>query len=88
MNAESCLCERCGAYIPPFRGKKIAEPWQKFGVVDICEKCGDKANKFLNYWGLKKPKDIESLRKYLQSGYLCKKETADHYNQLTQAGYY
>jgi hypothetical protein len=51
---------------------------------DLCNKCGSKANSFLNYWGVKKQVDKEMLRKFLVSGVLPMLK----YNAQMNAGYY
>lgn len=49
-----------------------------------CDKCGAKADSFINYYGMKKQKDLEALHRYLISGILPMKQ----YFMLINAGYY
>lgn len=62
---------------------KISEIYQ-VGYEDICERCGDKANRFVNYYGKKKPDDKEALRLFLVGGALPMRD----YSALANAGYY
>lgn len=40
----------------------------KVGYKDICDKCSIKADSFINYYGLKKQKDLDNLHRYLIGG--------------------
>lgn len=54
------------------------------GYKDICNKCGQKANSYVNYYGIKTPEDVLSLELFLLSGVLINNE----YSALMNAGYY
>lgn len=56
----------------------------RVGYVDICDKCAARASLYVNYYGVKKQKDIDSLHKFLINGKLPMK----HYSMLMNAGYY
>ncbi len=54
------------------------------GMTSICGSCGDKASKFINYWGKKKRKDRVALNNYLNTGAMVQKK----YSAQINAGYY
>ncbi len=58
-------CDRCGWL--ELHMEKLLKPYQRSELVNICSKCAPKANSFLNYYGIKKKKDIENLMNYLLS---------------------
>lgn len=59
-------CDRCG--VLALHMEKLLKPWRRNELVNICSKCGPKANSFFGYYGEKKPKHIEQLMQYLTSG--------------------
>lgn len=56
-------CDRCG--VLELHIEELLKPYQRPELLNICSKCGYKANSFLNYYGKKKLSDIERLMSYL-----------------------
>lgn len=56
-------CDRCGML--ELHMEKLNKPYQRTELVNICSKCAPKANSFLNYYGIKKQKDINKLMEYI-----------------------
>lgn len=79
-------CDRCGSYIEG-KPKEIILPYRKFGVMDLCDPCSKKADSFVDYCGVKTQKDIESLRRYLQSGSVSGELLGSKFSKLMNAGY-
>ena len=53
-------------------------------IVDVCDKCGDKLNQHVNYWGKKKESDKLKVRQILMTGELVN----NRFKQLMYAGYF
>jgi hypothetical protein len=56
----------------------------RVGYVDICGRCGQKADSFINYYGKKKESDLKRLHKFLVSGVLPMRD----FSKLMNAGYF
>lgn len=54
------------------------------GYSDICEKCADRVNKFIDYYGEKKPEDKAKVHRFLISGVLPMRD----FSALMNAGYW
>lgn len=81
-------CGHCGLTVTNYQYEyycfqELIESY-RVGYTDICDKCATKADKFVNYYGLKKQKDLDNLHRYLISGILPMKQ----YTMLMNAGYY
>lgn len=76
------ICDRCGD--DKCFCNDLRLQWRRSELVSICENCSDKADSFINYYGKKKPKDIESLMMYLTSG----RKQKEIFSAMMSAGYY
>lgn len=83
---EQCIV--CGAI-----NKDSSRPWlfvklkrcYRVGELEcLCEKCGRKADSFVNYYGAKTAKDEERLSKFLLSGVIPQNQ----FSALMNAGYF
>jgi len=66
----------------------LKKSYQVYGVQKLCKHCGDKANKFVDYYGKKHSQDLRNLRAYLLSGTRSMVLSQQLYNSLHNAGYY
>lgn len=64
--------------------REIKDVWRIHGMTDICECCGNKADKFIDYYGKKKKQDKQKLKSYLNTGVMVQKK----YSAQINAGYY
>lgn len=64
--------------------REVKDIYQVHDMVDICESCGNKADKFVDYYGVKNKSDKFKLKQYLNTGI----EVQNKYNALIHAGYY
>lgn len=77
-------CHVCGTIFEyAFQLGALKENYQ-VGYVDICWACGDTANSFINYYGVKKPEDLARLHQFLISGVLPMRD----FSTLMNAGYW
>ena len=53
------------------------------GMLELCESCGDKSSKFINYYGKKKESDLLKLKNYFNSGRMI----LNKYSAMMNAGY-
>ena len=89
-NERILQCGHCGStasnyQIEYYNFKELVTLYaDEVGYKDICDKCSTKADSFINYYGLKKQKDLDNLHRYLISGILPMKQ----YSMLISAGYY
>lgn len=74
-------CGVCGA---DTWGFNVLKEHYRVGYVHLCDSCGAKANKFVNYFGVKKPADLAALHQFLIGGI---KPMAD-FSALMNGGYY
>ena len=75
-------CDVCGS-----RDYFIDQLRSIYRVVDtefICENCAEKVNKFVNYYGPKKDKDRQAVKRFLNSGINATRA----YESMMNAGYY
>lgn len=86
-------CDRCGIET----GREYSIPWLHIEVKDayktrsvnfVCENCAKKANDFVDYYGKKKPEDIEALKQFLNSGLVSRNNETKALSCLMNAGYY
>lgn len=61
-------CDRCGKNCGWFNLTEMRDTYKVGGIVEVCNRCGDKANSFVNYYGAKKEKDRNSVFNFLLSG--------------------
>jgi hypothetical protein len=54
----------------------------------VCNECGEKASSYVNYYGVKKKKDVEKLLEYLKSGGHYQKVVCREFSKTMNAGYY
>ena len=73
-------CDRQPQY---YRMRDVRDCYLVSEHKDLCAKCGDKANSFLDYWGVKRKSDKEKLHNFLVSGVLPMVK----YNAQMNAGY-
>ena len=64
--------------------REIKDVWRVHGMADICECCGNKADRFIAYYGKKKLQDKQRLKSYLNTGAMVQKK----YSAQINAGYY
>lgn len=92
-------CDRCGKdcrvtafgyieFVPLYKLVEVKKSYQVIGVTHICDKCAVIANKFVDYYGKKSPKDLQSLREFLANGAISSKVIGKVYSQLMNGGYY
>ena len=83
-------CGHCGLTVSNYQHeyynfKELVNRYaDEVGYKDICDKCSTKADRFINYYGVKKQKDLDNLHRYLIGGVLPMKQ----YSMLINAGYY
>jgi hypothetical protein len=61
-------CDRCGVSCGWVNLTDMRDIYKIGGIMEICTKCADKANSFVNYYGKKKEKDKSDLFNFLLSG--------------------
>lgn len=89
-NEKFLQCGHCGLTVSNYQHeyynfKELLDHHaRRVGYKDICDKCGTRADSFINYYGMKKQKDLEALHRYLISGILPMRQ----YSMLINAGYY
>lgn len=74
-------CFQCGK--KGWWADRVSKHYVIHGFDIICQSCGENANSFVNYWGVKKPEDVNALKQYFNSGFLVQKK----FNALMNAGY-
>ena len=76
-------CDRCGYKCGWFNLNDLRDIYRVGGIVNLCNRCGDRANSFVDYYGKKKEKDKKDLSDFLMSGELVKKR----FDEINNAGY-
>ena len=83
MTLQCCVCGHVNTYRDCRYFHELIDRYS-VGYSDICEKCTTKSNKFINYYGVKKPEDLARLHQFLISGVLPMRD----FSTLMNAGYW
>lgn len=87
MKRKTCL--KCGVthdnhHWQFFYMYDLRDFYSVLGLQVLCQKCGDKANSFVNYFGKKKDEDIKAVHDYLITGVVPTRI----YQAMMNGGYY